>query len=135
LKYLLDTNVLSEVLKRRSSPAVMTRLRRTRIHEIATSVVCVMELRAGAARDRRGPAPWTKIESELLAGVELLSFGIEEAAVAGDITAELEEAGTPIGVEDVQIAATARRHGLTVATRNVRHLRRVRGLDVEDWWS
>jgi tRNA(fMet)-specific endonuclease VapC len=53
--------------------------------------------------------------------------------IAGDLRAELERAGTPIGPYDLLIAAQALRSGSTLVTANVREFRRVPGLAVEDW--
>ena len=54
---------------------------------------------------------------------------------SGNLLAKLEGRGEPIGMDDVLIAATALEHGLTVATRNERHVSRIQGLPVESWWG
>jgi tRNA(fMet)-specific endonuclease VapC len=132
--YLLDTNVLSEVIKKRPEPSVVDRLREIHPGSIFTSAVCVTELRYGTRRRPGAEALWERIAGEVLSRVRVLPFGGEEAVRAGDLLAELEAAGQPIGVEDVQIGATALVGSLTVATRNVRHFRRLPGLLVESWW-
>jgi predicted nucleic acid-binding protein len=63
-----------------------------------------------------------------------LPLGYEEATRAGEILAKLEARGTSIGLEDVLIGSTALVHGISVATRNVKHLSRIEGLTVENWW-
>ena len=63
----------------------------------------------------------------------MLPFEPEDAAHAGDIRAELEKAGTPIGHYDYLIAAQARRRGATLVTANVREFARVPGLLLADW--
>jgi tRNA(fMet)-specific endonuclease VapC len=100
-----------------------------------TSAVCVMELRFGAVRHPSGGALWRRIEREVLAQVQVLALGFDEASRAGELLADLECGGQRIGVEDVLIAATALVHGLVVVTRNVRHFARIPGLSVEDWWQ
>ena len=132
--YLLDTNVLSEVLKKRPEPSVVARLREIAPGPVFTSAVCVTELRYGARRRPGGDLLWERIEREVLSRVRILPFGEKEARRAGDLLADLEAAGQPIGIEDVLIGATALVGSLTVATRNVRHFRRLRGLAVESWW-
>lgn len=132
--YLLDTNVLSEVVKKRPEPSVVERLRTIAPGSVFTSAVCVSELRYGTRRGPGGEELWERIAREVLSRVRILPFGEREAVRAGDLLAELEAAGQPIGVEDVQIGATALIGSLTVATRNVRHFRRVPGLLVESWW-
>jgi len=133
--YLLDTNVLSEVVKKRPLPAVLERLRTAAATSLFTSSVCVMELRFGATRHPNGEALWQRLHREVLSRVKVLALGEPEAVRAGEILAELEARGQRIGIEDVLIAATAMTHGLTLATRNVRHLGRVKGLDARSWWE
>ena len=132
--YLLDTNVLSEVIKKRPEPSVVERLREIAPGSIFTSAVCVSELRYGSRRRPGAEALWDRIAREVLSRVGVLPLGEEEAVRAGDLLAELEAAGQRIGVEDVLIGATALVRSLTVATRNVRHFRRLPGLRVESWW-
>lgn len=132
--YLLDTNVLSEVIKKRPEPSVLARLREVAPGSVFTSVVCVTELRYGARRRPGAEVLWERIAREVLGRVRVLPFGEREALRAGDLLADLEAAGLPIGIEDVLIGATALVGSLTVATRNVRHFRRVPGLAVESWW-
>lgn len=132
--YLLDTNVLSEVLRKRPEPRVVERLREVAPGAVFTSVVCVTELRYGAKRRAAVDGLWERIAREVLSRVRILPLGEAEALQAGDLLAALEAAGQPIGVEDVLIGATALVGSLTVATRNVRHFQRLPGLAVESWW-
>lgn len=135
MAYLLDTNLLSELIRKKPSELVLDRLRGIRIEELYSSSVCVMELRFGAARHPHGRRLWKRIQDDVLSKISILPVGFDEAATAGEILAELQAAGTPIGVEDVLIGSTALVHELTVVTRNVKHLARIRGLQVENWWS
>jgi predicted nucleic acid-binding protein len=133
--YLLDTNLLSEVLRIRPSERVIQRLRKIPEDQLFSSEICVMELRYSVARQPRRKTLWTQIESEVLARVTVLAFDRAAALAAGEVLAELERTGAPIGIEDVMIGATALTNGLTVATRNVRPLSRITGLKVENWWD
>lgn len=135
MKYLLDTNVLSEVMRKRPDEMVMGRLRAERPGDLMTSVVCVSELRYGAARVSGTVKLWDRIAREVLSTIEALPLGEAEALRAGDLLADLESRGEPIGVEDVWIAATALENRLTVVTRNLRHFARVPGLRCESWWG
>lgn len=130
--YLLDTNALSEPLKRRPLPRFVDHLRRAAADALFTSTVCVMELRYGCAR-RRDQALWNRIRMELLVHVRVLPFGEAEAVAAGDLLAAIQAAGLPTGTEDVQIAATALAHGLTVVTANETHFARMPKLQVVNW--
>jgi len=133
--YLLDTNVLSELMKKSPSVDVLRKVGQIERGELFTSSVCFMELRFGAARHPSGAALWERIRKEIEPLVTVLPVGYEEATRAGEILAGLEARGTPIGLEDVLIGSTALVHGISVATRNVKHLARIEGLSVENWWS
>jgi tRNA(fMet)-specific endonuclease VapC len=132
--YLLDTNVISELFKRRPAPAVVERIRSAPARDLFTSVVCVSELRYGAARHPRGEALWRRVTAEILGRLQILPIGWDEAVRAGDLLAVLERRGLPIGIEDLLISATALEHGMTVVTRNLKHFTRIEGLSVECWW-
>ena len=132
--YLLDTNVLSEILKKRPEPRVMERLRATPARSLSTSAVCVTELRYGSARHPQGASLWDRIAREALARIRILPLGEAEAIRAGDLLASLESSGTPIGIEDVLIGATALEENLTVVTRNTKHFQKIPGLAIESWW-
>ena len=81
--YLLDTNVISELLKKRPNPRVVERVRALRMEELATSVVRAMELRYGAARHPRGTMLWARISREVLPLMRMLPFGLEEGREVG----------------------------------------------------
>lgn len=134
MSLLLDTNVLSEVIKKRPEPAVLLRLERCLSGQLHTSAICVLELRFGALRHPEPELLWGRIESEVLAHVTVLPFGVREALEAAEILADLQARGEPLETEDIQIAATARSHGLTVVTRNLRHFERIPRLTAVTWW-
>ena len=136
MSLLLDTNVLSELVRRRPSPQVRARFAAERDdHVLCTSAICVMELRFGVARHPDGRRLWSRLERDVLADMLILPITAIAAVIAGDVRARLQRLGTPIGNEDVLIAATALEHGLTVATRNENHFSRVAGLAVVNWWA
>lgn len=134
MRYLLDTNVLSEVIRKQPNEGLLQRLGEVAARDVVTSVVCVAELRHGAARVPHGARLWERIAGEVLSRVDILPMGEAEALRAGDLLAALEAQGEPIGIEDVWIAATALEHRLTVVTRNLKHFRRIQGLACESWW-
>lgn len=130
--YLLDTNALSEPLRLRPNPRFLAEVRRVAPEALFTSTICVMELRYGCTR-RGNPDLWARIERELLVRVEVLPFGREEAVVAGDLLATLQRTGKQIGIEDVQVAATALVRSLTLVTANEAHFSRIPGLQSVNW--
>jgi tRNA(fMet)-specific endonuclease VapC len=134
VRYLLDTNVLSEVIRKYPNRGLLQRLSEVAPRDAVTSVICVAELRHGTARVAHGALLWKRIAREVLSRVDILPLGEAEAIRAGDLLATLEAHGEPIGTEDVWIGATALEHRLTVVTRNLKHFRRIPGLVSESWW-
>lgn len=131
--YLFDTNILSELIKKRPHPHLLERLRSQPSKHLFTSCICAMELRLGSALRPDFKTFWEKISSEVLDLVRIIPIGSDEAVVAGDILADLRKTGQIIGLEDVLIAASALTHGLIVVTANERHFLRIQGLKVENW--
>ena len=131
---LLDTNVLSEAMRKQPVLAVMKALRALRPEERFASEVTRYELRAGAARLDDGGRLWQRIQQEVLTLVRWLPFDEPAALAAADIGAALKRRGEMVEATDLFIAATAQVHGLIVSTRNVRHFARVPGLVVENWF-
>jgi predicted nucleic acid-binding protein len=131
--YLLDTNILSEVLRRRPDPKVIARLRQVEPEETHASMITLFELRFGSMlRDDAGEF-WRKIEAQIVPLVHWLDVDRSVASTAGDIAAKLQKLGTPIGVSDCLIAATALVHNLVLVSRNVRHFEKITDLLRETW--
>lgn len=132
--YLLDTNALSEPLKLRPDAAFMQKIKTVPSDGLFTSTICVMELRYGCAR-KRDQNLWARIRRELLIHVQVLPFGHDEAIIAGELLASLQGSGRLVGLEDVQIAATALAGDLIVVTANEAHFSRIPHLRVANWTS
>jgi len=131
--YLLDTNILSELIKRHPNSHLLSKLGSKPAHSLFTSSICMMELRFGSALRDDFEAFWQKIAKEIISRVNIVPVGEKEALAAGDILADLRKSGQTIGLEDVLIAASAITNQFIVVTANVRHFARVRGLQVENW--
>lgn len=69
----------------------------------------------------------------LLPNLSVLPFDVAAAHRYGEVRAELERRGTPLGEADLRIGAIALTRGLTVVTGNVRHFQRIPDLSVENW--
>jgi predicted nucleic acid-binding protein len=134
MTYLFDTDILSNLLRRAPSPSLVRRLALTPVTEQATSSITLGELYYGARRLGDGGETLVgRIDSTLLPNLTVLSFDARAARHYGEMRADLERAGTPIGDADMRIAAIARANDLTVVTANVRHFQRVAGLSIENW--
>lgn len=131
MRYLLDANACIRILNNSSSNLV-ERLRRHQPSEIIVCSIVRAELIYGARKSSR-----VSENLELLARffepLGSLPFDDESAEHYGIIRTELERAGTPIGPNDLLIAATARAHGLVLVSHNLKEFRRVNGLKIEDW--
>ncbi len=132
--YLLDTNVISELVRKRPEPQVIETLQRVHPKDLATCSICVTELRFGTVRHPRGNSLWLRLKKEILGSLDVLPIGEPEAERAGELLADLAKRGEPIGIEDVLVAATAQVSHRIVVTRNIKHFSRIQGLQYESWW-
>jgi tRNA(fMet)-specific endonuclease VapC len=130
----LDTNIVIGIVNGRNSTL------RHRLGEqmrggmpVALPAIALFEMRYGFAKSDRRDHNEHLLERFLGLGIVVLPFESEDAAHAGDIRADLESRGTPIGHYDYLIAAQARRRGATLVTANIREFARVPGLLVADW--
>ena len=132
--YLLDTDVLSNLLKRAPSMTLIAKLAAVPAEKQFTSSITLGELIYGARRrSPQADALLTQIETRLLPELPVLPFDTTAARRYGEVRTELERRGTPLGDADLRIAAIALARGLTVVTGNLRHFQRVPGLPVENW--
>ena len=130
LKYLLDTNIAIYVIKRRPME-VLERFNRHAGH-LSMSVISYAELIHGVEKSSI-PERNFRVLEDFCSRLTLLDYGQKSAAHYGDIRAELERKGTPIGVNDLHIAGHARSEGLTLVTNNLKEFERVEGLRLENW--
>ena len=130
MKYLLDTDTCIYALKQQ--PAVIGVLLSKRRVDVGLSVLTEAELRTGAAKSKSPRRTLTRLEA-FLAPLQILEFASADARVYARVRRRLEVAGRPIGPLDTLIAAHALSRSLTLVTNNVRELRRVKGLSLENW--
>jgi tRNA(fMet)-specific endonuclease VapC len=130
LRYLLDTNIVIYVLKRR--PIEVLSLFNENASRMAISAITLSELFQGAEKSTRVSDNLVAIE-DFCSRLEVLPYGAKAAQHYGAIRAGLEKTGQPIGVNDLHIAAHARSEGLVVVTNNVGEFARVPALQVENW--
>lgn len=119
----LDTNVVSEILRPRRNPVPIAWLDRQAVPTLHFTSVSMAELLAGAAY-----LPEGKRKAELLAGIEyvlarlfddrILTFGPEAARIYASLMAQARRSGRAVSTPDGQIAAIAAAHGFAVATRD-----------------
>jgi len=137
LRFLLDTNVVSEPLRPVPDPAVEARLRE---HGTASAVAAVVwhELRFGAARlpeSRRRSAIEEYLATVVAASFPILPYDDAAATWHARERARLTARGLTPSFVDGQIAAIAHVHRLTLVTANRGHFEPFRDLEIEDWRS
>lgn len=130
LRYLLDTNIVIYVIKRR--PLQALEVFNQHAGRMAISAITLAELMHGAEKSSRPPANLAVVE-DFCSRLEVLPYGAKAAQHYGAIRAALEKLGQTIGVNDLHIAAHARSEGLTLVTNNLREFERVEALRVENW--
>jgi len=130
LRYLLDTNIVIYVLKRR--PVEVLSTFNANASRMAMSSITLAELLHGAEKSSRVSENLAAIE-DFCSRLQVLPYGPKAAQHYGAIRAALEKLGQPIGVNDMHIAAHARSEGLVLVTNNMGEFVRVPALEVENW--
>lgn len=130
--YLFDTDVLSNLMKQTPSHDLLRRVGSAPAGSQFTSSITLGELVYGAWR-RGSESLMEKIEERVATKLPILPFDAEAARRYGELRADLERQGTPIGDADIRIAAIALVRELIVVTGNVRHFQRIPHLSVENW--
>ena len=129
---LLDTNIISHLVRQPAGCAAQ-RLREHMETRCCTSIIVACELRFGA--EKSGSALLSERIDQILAKIEVLPLCTPVEHHYARLREALQRAGTPIGPNDMLIAAHALAHDLTLITDNVDEFLRVDGLRVENWIS
>ena len=131
LKYLLDSDVFSLMVRGQDAP-INQRMQTLAKGEATLSVITTGEFYYGVAH-----APISDLRMKraqrLIEFYDVLPITDEVSARYGEIRATLRAKGTPIGPNDLWLAAQAQAFGLIMVTRNGREFDRVKGLKVEGW--
>jgi tRNA(fMet)-specific endonuclease VapC len=129
-RYLLDTNIVSDLV-RNPQGQVTQRIREAGEAQVCTSIIVAAELRYGAAK-KGSPRLTAQLEA-VLGALDVAPFEAPADATYGELRTRLEQAGRPIGANDLLIAAQAMALGCTVVTDNEREFGRIGGLPCENW--
>lgn len=130
MRYLLDTNIVSDLV-RNPQGKVAQRIRKVGEAQICTSIIVAAELRYGAAK-KGSPRLLAQLEA-VLGALEVLPLETPADSAYGLLRTRLEQAGTPIGGNDLLIAAQALALGHTIVTDNEKEFTRIEDLSHENW--
>jgi tRNA(fMet)-specific endonuclease VapC len=129
-RYLLDTDIVSDLVRHPQGRAA-ARLAEVGEDAVATSIIVAAELRFGAAKKQS--ARLSQQLEAVLGALDVLALDRPADTTYAAARAALESAGTPIGGNDLLIAAHALALDMTIVTGNAREFGRVAGLRVENW--
>ena len=129
-RFLLDTNILSDLV-RTPQGKVTERITNEGEESVCTSIVVASELRFGAAKS--GSSKLANQVDAILAVLAILPLDEPSDRMYAQLRVSLEQSGTPIGPNDMLIAAHALAHGLVVVTANTKEFSLVPELQVENW--
>lgn len=130
MRYLLDTNVLSNLV-RQPRGRVVERIKNVGDQNVCTSIIVAAELRYGAVK-KASSRPTAQLNA-ILQAIDVLALEPPADAVYGSVRASLEQIGQSIGANDMLIASHALALGYTLVTDNDREFRRIKDLHVENW--
>lgn len=128
--YLLDTNILSELVKNPTG-IVYEKIKDVGEDKICTSIIVASELKFGAEKKKSAKLK-ERIEL-ILTNIDILPLISPVEEYYAQIRTDLENKGTPIGGNDLLIGVHALSLNLTVVTNNVREFSRIPNLKVENW--
>ncbi len=129
-RFLLDTNILSDLV-RNPQGSIAARIAEVGDAAICTSIIVAAELRFGAAK--KDSERLTSQLERILSAIDIQPFEEPADVAYGQLRAQLEAAGLPIGGNDMLIAAQALATDCAVVTDNGREFARIAGLRVENW--
>jgi tRNA(fMet)-specific endonuclease VapC len=132
IRYLLDTNIVIYVIKKR--PVEVLQAFNENSGRMAISSITLAELFHGAEKSSRC-AENLKVIDDFTSRLEVLPYTPKAAQHYGSIRAALERSGETIGINDLHISAHARSEALVLVTNNLREFERVPALETENWIS
>jgi len=131
VKYFLDTDTCIFALRKPDSP-VRGHLEQHRPEDIVVPAIVKAELLLGALKSS-APRKAAAAVGQLLFPLTVVPFCGDAAVAYAKIRNDLERKGTPVGPNDLIIAATVLTHGGTLVTHNTREFKRIRALKLADW--
>ncbi len=131
MKYMLDTNICIYAIKHKPEK-VFKKLQKTDPSDVCISSITYAELVYGVEKSVAVEKNRLAL-SMMLSNIEIKAFDADAADSYGQVRADLERKGTPIGPLDMMIAGHAKSLGCTVVTNNEKEFARVKGLKIANW--
>ncbi len=131
MKYLLDTDICSYIIRKRPR-SLIDKFKSIPLGEIGISVITVCEFESGIPGSSRPEKLRSAIDT-FLSPFSIIDFQQTDAIFFGIIDSSLQSRGTPIGDMDTMIASQALSRGLILVTNNIKHYARVPHLKYESW--
>ena len=131
--FLFDTDIITNVFKKKPSTPLLQRLSKTPRNQQFISTITISEIVYGAEKSSRPEYHLQNLEKILLPAVNIIGFDGKAAYVCGKIRADLEKRGMPLDFADLQIAAITIANDFTLVTGNTRHFERISELSFENW--
>ena len=131
MKYMLDTNICIYVIKEKPE-SVIRKFLKNNPEEMCISSITYAELLYGVEKSKAIQKNRIAL-SHFLSPIKILEFNDYAAQEYGQIRADLEQKGMPIGSMDMLIAGHAKAEDLILVTNNTKEFQRVAGLKLENW--
>jgi tRNA(fMet)-specific endonuclease VapC len=131
MKVMLDTNICIALINQKSAK-VLTQLKQYKVGEVCISAVTLAELQYGVAKSKHQHKNADALQQFILP-LEVAVFDENATKKYGELRAELERKGTPIGALDMMIAAHALSLNVKLVTNNTKEFKRVKQLALLDW--
>lgn len=131
--FLFDTDILSNIIKRKTSEILISKLQSLPKKSQFTSAINVGEIYYGAYRSNRKDQILKAFEAYVFPNINVLVFDEESGKRFGRLKAQLEKKGITISEPDLRIAAVALQHDLTLITGNIKHFEKIPEIRMENW--
>ncbi len=131
MKFILDTNICIYIIKRKPS-SIIERFKQTEISQIGISSITLSELLYGVSKSSNLEQNQIAL-MQFVAPLEILPYGDEAAQYYGDLRAQLEKQGTPMGSFDMLITAHALSIDCTLVTNNEKEFVQIPNLKIANW--
>lgn len=131
--YLFDTDAITNILKKRPSKKIVSKLTNLNRDCQFLSTISIGEIVYGAFKSSKPNHYLNNLKNILLPLINILPFDHKSAYIYGMIRAKLESRGESLPTADVQVASIAIANDLTLVTGNINHFNRISNLKIEDW--